>query len=491
MSKRLTHPLFRKRSWLPLAPLASLTLGGCGMLEMANPLRHTDPATPPAPARPVVATPPAPDPPTGDTAALAYADRLAKAEKVYQQALKGSAGPIVLASDQHLAGQPGAVTPADADHAAGLKMPPPDNEHVTVTVGPVKSADSPNPVVPITTVPFTIVPPTPTPAATIPPAVVAPTTVSPTAPPTAVPPAMDKTPSTPAPSPAAVAAPTPTGAVAMASVSAEHGQSGAGLSAMGIMNASANAPMGPSVGANGSSLSNLPAGIGNTEPTMDSVLDLLRKRVQAKPQQLNYALALALLNSAEMHKPGDPALTGLNAMDQSLVSDMTHAIESISAQPVTPTDTLSQRAAPLLAASQKWQVDADLKLPRLMLASRVDSFGVYTPVTPRFEYGRRQTVIIYCEVANFASKHNDEGLYQTLLTQQDTLTTDDGLLIWRPNPEDVEDRSLNQRRDFYLVKKLTLPETLAIGKYTLKMSVTDKLAKKRAEVTMPIEIVGR
>ena len=123
-------------------------------------------------------------------------------------------------------------------------------------------------------------------------------------------------------------------------------------------------------------------------------------------------------------------------------------------------------AVPIVDAAQGWQETADLALPRLVLATRVDSFGVFTPITGTFEQGKRHTVIIYCEVANFASKKGDDGWYSTKLTQQETLFTEDGLLVWRPNAEDVEDRSLNQRHDFYLVKKLTIPETLAAGKYT-------------------------
>jgi hypothetical protein len=121
----------------------------------------------------------------------------------------------------------------------------------------------------------------------------------------------------------------------------------------------------------------------------------------------------------------------------------------------------------------------------------VDSFGVYNAVEPRFEQGRKHTVIIYCEVANFSSKKTDDGWYQTRLAQQETLITDDGLLVWRPNAEEVEDRSMNQRHDFYLVKKLTIPENLAAGKYILRMSVTDRNTNKISMMNLPIEIVGR
>ncbi len=270
----------------------------------------------------------------------------------------------------------------------------------------------------------------------------------------------------------------------------EPRDAGPTISAMGAMNTSAM-PAPSTLTTNAPSVSEANIALTGAEPSVDAVLDMLRKRVQARPQQLNYALALSLLEAAEMRKTDDPVLAALTPSDQKLVSDLTGAVDAISAQPLSPNAVLADRAGPLLNASQKWQSDADLKLPRLTLATRVDSFGVYTPVEPRFEYGKRHTVIIYCEVANFTAKRSEDGWYQTVLSQQDTLTTDDGLLVWRPNPEDAEDRSMNQRKDFYLVKKLTLPENLAIGKYTLKMSVTDKLAKKRAEVTMPIEITAK
>jgi hypothetical protein len=124
----------------------------------------------------------------------------------------------------------------------------------------------------------------------------------------------------------------------------------------------------------------------------------------------------------------------------------------------------------------------------MVLATRVDSFGVFTETPSTFEQGKRHTVIIYCEVANFGSQ-KDTDWYTTRLSQQESLITEDGLLVWRPNPEDVEDRSRNQRHDFYLVKKLTLPETLAAGKYTLRMTVTDKTKNRTAVINRPIEIV--
>jgi hypothetical protein len=225
-----------------------------------------------------------------------------------------------------------------------------------------------------------------------------------------------------------------------------------------------------------------PAAGASGEASLDEALAVLRKSVAEHPS-LNTVMALALLDGSK----GGEALKKLPEADQKVVGDLLAAIDVMKVG--TAGATVADRAAPLMEAAKHWQQDADLALPRMVLATRVDSFGVFTPVSGTFEQGKRHTVIIYCEVANFASKKSDDGWYTTNLSQQETLITDDGLLVWRPNAEDVEDRSMNQRHDFYLVKKLTIPETLAAGKYTLRMSVTDRNTNKISVVSMPVEIV--
>ena len=250
-----------------------------------------------------------------------------------------------------------------------------------------------------------------------------------------------------------------------------------GITAMGSMNAAA-------------AVAELAAAAPAVETlSMDTIVKELRKQVSTNPRQLNLALALQLLENDA--KAPDEALAALSEADQKIVADVTAAVGSIMQQPAGTPSSLVERARPLVAAGHKWEGEGDLNLPRLVLASRVDSYGVFSQVEPKFENGKRHTVIIYCEVANFATRKGDDGWYTTKLAQQDSLITEDGLLVWRPNPEEVEDRSRNQRRDFYLVKKLSLPETLAIGKYTLRMSVTDKQTNKISMVSLPVEVVAR
>ena len=230
-----------------------------------------------------------------------------------------------------------------------------------------------------------------------------------------------------------------------------------------------------------------PAAAPAAEASLDEALAVLRRNVGTHPT-LSTALALALLDNkvGGTAGGGGDLIESLAPADQKVAADLLAALSAM--KPASPGTTVSDRAAPLLDAAAKWQADADLSLPRMVLASRVDSFGVFTEIPATFEQGKRHTVIIYCEVANFGSQ-KDGDWYATRLSQQESLITEDGLLVWRPNPEDIEDRSRNQRHDFYLVKKLTLPETLAAGKYTLRMTVTDKTKNKTSVINRPLEIV--
>ncbi len=222
------------------------------------------------------------------------------------------------------------------------------------------------------------------------------------------------------------------------------------------------------------------------DPTFPEAMRIVRKHIAAHPT-LNTALALALLDTSEGKAPNSALASALSPSDQQLLSDLLGALQGMT--PISPSAALPDRAAPLIDAARQWQGHHDISIPKLVLASRVDSFGVYTPVEPKFSQGTPHTVILYCEIANFTSQKNAEGLYETKLTQQESLIASDGLIMYRASPEDVDDRSFNQRHDFYLVKKITLPDTLAIGQYTLHMDVTDRLANMLGVAKMTVEIV--
>lgn len=140
-----------------------------------------------------------------------------------------------------------------------------------------------------------------------------------------------------------------------------------------------------------------------------------------------------------------------------------------------------------------------LTLPAAVLCERVESFGRYTPMRTTFAAGREHTAILYVEVENFVQRSapgEGSGLgasevWVTELGQSLDLHHDaDGSLQWRQTEQTVRDASRRRRSDYYLVQRVTLPATLSVGKYNLKVTVKDKVSGATAQARIPIQIVA-
>ena len=84
-----------------------------------------------------------------------------------------------------------------------------------------------------------------------------------------------------------------------------------------------------------------------------------------------------------------------------------------------------------------------------------------------------------------------DGQYEVKLAQQVSLYNEaDGLEVWRHPSVQIVDRSRNRRRDFFEVQLIKLPPQLNVGKYRLKVRVTDYHADCIDEASMPIRFVA-
>ncbi len=153
-----------------------------------------------------------------------------------------------------------------------------------------------------------------------------------------------------------------------------------------------------------------------------------------------------------------------------------------------------------------------LRVRETRLCTRVRGFGQYTPLgadgpppaaAARVVAGRTQRAIVYVEVDRFAQREVGEGdetlssareqgdRWAVELTQEINLYSDAGnLLVLRHPPERVLETSRVKRRDFYLVREITLPPTLGAGRYNLKVTLRDKTSGAVAESVLPIEVVA-
>lgn len=144
-----------------------------------------------------------------------------------------------------------------------------------------------------------------------------------------------------------------------------------------------------------------------------------------------------------------------------------------------------------------------IAISRAALCVRVDGFGRFEPYpSTTFIAGRAIRAIVYTELDGFqtrAARESDrlqasvplEEQVSVDLSQELSLYHDaDGLLAWYRPAQGVVETSRSKRRDFYLIQIIDLPSTLSIGRYNLKVSVTDRVNNTQAQTILPIEIVA-
>jgi hypothetical protein len=199
------------------------------------------------------------------------------------------------------------------------------------------------------------------------------------------------------------------------------------------------------------------------------------------------AAGLALLDphrqiDARLIQPLDDPQRAALLRYQTLLAEVAERLEL--GKPVDP--------AALAARLEATSGQKPLTIRTAQLCRSVGGFGVYEPfATHRFPAGRSDTrVIVYVELENYTVKPDGE-FNDVRLEQELVLYTDaDGLAVWRHPPQKVVDRARRVRRDFFVVQLIQLPSNLGVGKYALKVRLTDQHSGAVDEITLPIELVA-
>lgn len=222
----------------------------------------------------------------------------------------------------------------------------------------------------------------------------------------------------------------------------------------------------------------------------DELAKRLQQRLAADPRDLGVHLDLQLLQFIqEKPVPQLETLTALAPEDRELLSALLDSLVNLRTALRTPDTLTSRKVRPLLELADRLRGGADLRVSKIVLCSRVETFGRYEALSSmKFAAGRATEVIVYCDVENFQTRANERGMWESSLTQEMTLMTESGKPVQQDARSAVTDLSHNRRRDFYIARKMLLPATLAPGSYVLKVTVTDQLAQRGAQATLPIQI---
>lgn len=238
-------------------------------------------------------------------------------------------------------------------------------------------------------------------------------------------------------------------------------------------------------------------------PAADALARRLEQRVADDPRdvaaQLEYQIYKFLLNESV---PDLAALAKLPQEDREVLTALLDGLSNFrSTLRAGGNLLLSDKVRPLLDLSNRLRTQSELTIATMALCRRVERFGVYDPIEPaRFEPvyrdARRGVVgpefIVYCEVQNFASLQGPGGMWETKLAQETALYTEEkGRLMWESGRRLMADQSRNRRHDFYTPTLVSLPPSLPIDRYILKVTIVDEQSNRVAEATMPIDLVAK
>jgi hypothetical protein len=227
----------------------------------------------------------------------------------------------------------------------------------------------------------------------------------------------------------------------------------------------------------------------------DELVRKLTARIKDDPRDaaghLDYQLLQFLLDEPV---PQLSTISTLPAEDRELLTTLLDGLSNFRNGLRAEANMLqSKKVAPLLELADRLRGQADLTLPASLLCKSVKRFGVYEPMDPpRFIAGKKDNeAIIYCEVANFASQMTPDKKWETKLKQEAVLYSETGLAVWSDKSDTVTDLSRNRLHDFFIADKVHIPGNLPVGRYLLKMTVTDLHANRVAEATVPVQFVAQ
>ncbi len=222
------------------------------------------------------------------------------------------------------------------------------------------------------------------------------------------------------------------------------------------------------------------------------LLELLRQEIAYGDREpATRAILLATLNLIDSRDQlGTAAIATLDTKEKKRVERYQKLIQSIFRATVDENLTIDK--AWLVNRSKDFDGSSQIRILTTKLVKSVGGWGVYEEFpSNRFVAGRENPMLIYVELDHFKTVTSDNGINQVKLEQEIELYTDhDGQMVWRQPPEQVTDASKNLRRDFFVRQLIRLPSNLSVGRFFLKVRVTDLHSGIRDESTLPIILVA-
>lgn len=224
-------------------------------------------------------------------------------------------------------------------------------------------------------------------------------------------------------------------------------------------------------------------------PTEPLVRELQALREGSEPAMARALKAATLLAAEPGRTLTEVNLKGLDASQQAMVRQY-HQLVVALAQQLADDGGLDEQG--LAARLEQLVGRQPIRIRVLALCRRVRGFGDYDPFENNtFIAGRPNAMVLYVEVDRFTVHERTDGMNEVSLVQEVVLYTDPGgTAVWRQDAVGIVDESRNRRRDFFVTQLIRLPQTLGVGKYFLKVTVTDQHSKTVDEKQAELQIVA-
>lgn len=142
-------------------------------------------------------------------------------------------------------------------------------------------------------------------------------------------------------------------------------------------------------------------------------------------------------------------------------------------------------------AIEHLRAEADLVVKNVVFCRKIDSFGSYDKLA-KSEFRPGEQVLVYAEIENFKTELTPEGHHRTRLKSEIELFQKVGS-EYRESKQKydfppTEDVCRSYRRDYFHSYILTLPQSLGLGDYVLKLTVTDHVGNKIGSDTVQFTV---
>ncbi len=132
---------------------------------------------------------------------------------------------------------------------------------------------------------------------------------------------------------------------------------------------------------------------------------------------------------------------------------------------------------------------SNLQVKNAAFCSHVEGFGSVTKF-PTNQFKPNQELLLYCEVENFVSEEIKGGYETKLRGNYEIVDANQARVADFLLPQET-DMCSSPRRDYFFVYRIYTPQSIAPGRYQLRLTIEDMKGNKFGQTSLDMQIVAQ